>query len=237
MMIALDTTTIGTWPFAERNKMQIIDLTHSIENGMPHFNAPWHSQTTLEQMGSIDNVGRNTTNLNIGSHCGTHIDAPAHFIEGGRTIDEIKLSELMGPVSIFDFSFLQENECITLDMLKNIKLSEKVIFYFNWAKYFKTDKFYKNYPYFSDEAADYLVECKVKLIGMDTPSPDDSRIKMGSEDDSKIHKKFLNKNIILIEYLNNLAGIQNFNDWNLIAFPLKLKKCDGSSARVCIYKG
>lgn len=216
--------------------MQIFDLTHSIENDMPCFNAPWHNQTSLRQMGKIDKVGRCTTNINIGSHCGTHIDAPAHFIKKGRTIDEIELSELMGNVSIFDFSKLKENECITVDMLKKLKLSEKVIFYFNWAKYFKTDKFYKNYPYFSDEAGDYIIEQNVKLIGIDTPSPDDSRIKMGSAEDSKIHKKFLSNNIILIEYLNNLDKIDEFTNWKLIAFPLKLKNCDGSSARVCIYK-
>lgn len=217
--------------------MQVIDLTHSIQNDMPHFNAEWHCSTELKQMGKIENVGRNTTRVTIGSHCGTHIDAPAHFIKNGRTIDEIELSELIGKVSIFDFSDLKENECVTVEMLKKLKITEKIIFSFGWEKNFKTDKFYKNYPYFSDEAADYLIHNHVNLIGMDTPSPDDSRIKMGSAEDSKIHKKFLSNNIILIEYLNNLDKIDDFSDWNLIAFPLKLKSCDGSSARVCIYKG
>lgn len=217
--------------------MQIIDLTHSIENNMPHFGAAWHCATSLEQMGKIESVGRNTTKVTVGSHCGTHIDAPAHFIKNGRTIDEIELLELIGKVSIFDFSHLEENECINIDMVKELKITEKVIFNFGWAKNFKTDKFYKNYPYFSDEAADYLIQNRVKLIGMDTPSPDDSRIKLGSDEDSKIHKKFLSNGIILVEYLNNLDKIKDFNGWNLIAFPLKLKNGDGSSARVCIYKG
>lgn len=217
--------------------MQVIDLTHLIESDMPHFGAAWHCATSLEQMGEIEKVGRNTTKIMFGSHCGTHMDAPAHFIKGGKTIDEIELSELMGEVSIFDFSSLKENECITVEMLKAKKITDKIIFNFGWAKNFKTDKFYKNYPYFSDEAADYLVQKGVKLIGMDTPSPDDSKIKLGSLEDSRIHKKFLSNEIILVEYLNNLDKIKDFNGWNLVAFPLKLKNGDGSSARVCIYKG
>ncbi len=215
--------------------MQVIDLTHTIENDMSFFNAPWHCKTDLMQMGTIDKVGRNTTKLTFGSHCGTHMDAPAHFIKDGRTIDEISLEELIGKVNILDFSHLEENQCVTVEMLEKIDLSEKVIFNFGWTKNFNIDKFYKDYPYFSYEAADYLVEKCVKLIGMDTPSPDDSRIKLGSSEDSRIHKKFLSNNIILVEYLN-LDKVKDYNGWNLIAFPLKLKGCDGASARVCIYK-
>jgi arylformamidase len=218
-------------------KMIFIDLTHLIKNEMPCFKAEWHCKTSMQQMGSISNVGRNTTKLLFGSHCGTHIDAPAHFIKDGRTIDQIGLDELVGPVSIFDFSHLHNNEEITVKMLENLTITPKIIFYFNWAKYFHDQKsFYSNYPFISDEACDFLIEKKVRLIGMDTPSPDDSRIKLGSENDSKIHKKLLSANIILIEYLNNLDKLNDYSNWIISAMPLKLENCDGSPARVCLFK-
>lgn len=218
--------------------MQIIDLTHEIKEDMPCFGAAWHCPFTIEQMGTVDTVGRNTSKITIGSHCGTHIDSPRHFIKNGRTIDKIDLEELVGDVSIYDFTNLKENDCITVEMLKKLKITERVIFNFNWADKFydSAQKFYNNYPYFSDDSADYLIQNGVKLVGMDTPSPDDSRIKLGSIEDSKIHKKFLSNNIILIEYLNNLNSIKDLNNWKIVAMPLKLKNCDGSSARVCIIK-
>ena len=218
--------------------MEIIDLTHEISEEMPCFGAKWHNPVKLERMGTIDSVGRNTTKITIGSHCGTHIDSPNHFIKEGRTIDKISLNELIGDVSIYDFSFLKENDSLTTEMLKNLTITEKVIFNFNWAHnfYISKEKFYHNYPYFSDEAVNYLIEKGVKLVGMDTPSPDDSRIKLGSLEDSKAHKKFLSNGIILIEYLNNLNLVKDKEGWKVFAFPMKIKNCDGASARVCLFK-
>lgn len=215
--------------------MEVIDLTHEIKESMPCFGAKWHCKANIEQMGKIIEVGRNTKKLSFGSHCGTHIDSPNHFIENGKTIDKIALETLVGDVQIFDFSGLRENETVDAVSLEGKIRYKKVIFYFNWAKHFKDERFYKNYPFFSDDAARYLINQGVKLIGMDTPSPDDSRIKPGSSEDSKIHKMFLENEVILMEYLN-IPRLKSFNGWKLIAMPLKIKDCDGSPARICIYK-
>ena len=217
--------------------MIFIDLTHIIHNNMPRFGAYWHCDTQIEPMGKVVSEGRNTSKLTFGSHAGTHMDSPRHFLDEGRTIDQIDVSELIGPVKIVDFSFLGKNECVTLEMIRKIELAEKMIFRFDWSKVWEKGDFYHEYPYFSDEAADYIVNSqKVKFIGMDTPSPDDSRITSGSPEDSKIHKKFLRAGIILVEYLNNLDKIEDLDGWTLAALPLKLENCDGSPIRAVIYK-
>ena len=215
--------------------MEVIDLTHEIKELMPRFGAKWHCKTVIEQMGKIKEVGRNTKKLTFGSHCGTHIDSPNHFTENGETIDKIGLETFIGDVQIFDFSDLRENETVYTASLNGKIKCKKVIFYFNWAKHFKDEKFYKNYPFFSDDAAQYLIDRGVKLVGMDTPSPDDSRIRPGSREDSKVHKMFLKNKVILMEYLN-IPKLNSFDGWKLIAMPLKIKDCDGSPARICIYK-
>jgi arylformamidase len=120
-------------------------------------------------------------------------------------------------------------------MLRTIRLSTKIIFFFNWARYFNTSKFYKEYPYLTEDAANFLIKAGIQLIGMDTPSPDDSRTKIGSPEDSKIHKILLKNNVILIEYLN-IPKLDIFSGWNLVALPLKIKSCDGSPARIFIYR-
>lgn len=221
--------------------MEIIDLTYTIEEGMTTFSSHWHPIVEITQIGRHGFEGRETKKIVLGTHTGTHMDAPLHFIEGGNSIDNIPLSKLIGPVSIFDFSHLGENEAVTKEMLLDKKITERIIFKFGWGKHWGTSKYYNDYPYISAEAAKYLVDKGMKLIGLDTASPDDSRIKLeksnlGSDKDSPIHKIFLNGEVILVEYLANLEKINNFDGWDLIVLPIKIKNGDGAPIRACIYK-
>lgn len=220
---------------------QYIDLSHPIEEGMITFNAPWHPTVLIEQMGRIDEVGRESRKISFGSHTGTHIDAPLHFFKEGKSIDSIPLDRLIGKVILVDFSHLKENEQVTKAMLEPFEIGEKAIFLFGRGKFWGEKKFYEDYPFFSMEAAEYLVSRGVKLIGYDTPSPDDSHIELsgenlGSDRDSPIHKLFLKNDIVLLEYVANLEKVEDLNGWSIIALPLRIKGCDGSPARVCIYK-
>ena len=93
-----------------------------------------------------------------------------------------------------------------------------------------------NYPYFTKEAAEFLVSKNVEMIALDTPSPDSSHTKIGSTDDSQIHKIFLKNDILLVEYLANLEKITDYHNWNIAVCPLKITGADGSPARVFIFK-
>lgn len=220
---------------------KIIDLTYDIEEGMTTFDSNWHPKVSITQIGRLNFEGRETRKITCGSHTGTHIDAPLHFINNGVSIEKISLNKLIGDVSIIDFSNLKKNDVVTADMLKKYSLKKKILFNFGWGKYWNCKKFYKDYPFFSIDAANYLVDFELDLIGMDTPSPDDSRIQLdgdmlGSSSDSPIHKIFLNNGIILLEYVANLDSIINLNNWNIVVMPLKIKGSDGAPARVCVYK-
>ena len=104
---------------------QIIDLTYDIEEGMTTFNAPWHPTVSIKQMGRIGMEGRETRKLSLGTHTGTHVDAPLHFIKNGTSIDKIPLSKLIGDITIIDYSSLEENKQITKEMLEKNKISKK----------------------------------------------------------------------------------------------------------------
>jgi arylformamidase len=212
----------------------IIDLTLPIEDKMPTFQASWHTKVSVSQLGYIQTVGRETRELSLGSHTGTHIDAPLHFFSGGSSVDTIPLSALTGSVSIIDFSCLRKNQAITAEILKGIEITEKMIFYYNWSRYWKTDQYYRDYPFLTVESSQYLISEGVTLLGMDTPSPDDSRIALGSKDDSMVHKAFLSHGVVLVEYLANLDSLPDFKGWDIIALPMKIKGCDGAPARVCV---
>lgn len=109
--------------------MKIIDLTYDLENNMITYNAPWHPKFLIEQLARINKEGRETRRVTFGTHTGTHIDAPRHFIENGGTVENISISKLIGPVQIVDFSYLKEEEPVTLDMIKLLKISKKMISY------------------------------------------------------------------------------------------------------------
>lgn len=220
---------------------KIIDLSYPIEEGMLTFDAPWHPSVSIEQLGRHDVEGRETRKISFGTHTGTHLDAPLHFIKKGKSIDEILLDRLIGEVTIVDYSKLKDNEPVTKEMLSKFKIAKKMLFKFGWGRHWGSKEYYANYPFFEAEAAKYLVSKKVELIAMDTPSPDDGRIKLnkdnlGSDRDSPVHKIFLSNEILLVEYLANTEKINDYFGWNIMVIPLKIKGADGSPARVCILK-
>lgn len=217
-------------------KMRVIDLTYSLEEGMTTFAAPWHPLVQINQLGRHGFEGRETRKISMGTHTGTHVDAPLHFISGGKTIDMLPLEKLVGEVSILDFSHLEENQAVTREMLLDRKIGPRTIVRFGWGKHWGSKKYYAGYPYFSPEAAAYLVEQGVELLGMDTPSPDDSRAKLGGDaQDSPMHKYFLGHEVILMEYLANLEEADENTSWCVAALPLKIRGGDGAPARVCLF--
>jgi len=236
-MIVLALIITGICWFVKRkdnNQVNIVDLTHKIHNGMISFDAPWHISTKIRDQGAIEEVGRNTKSIEFGSHAGTHIDAALHFVKGGQSIDQLPLEKLIGPVTIVDFSHLSYDGCVGLSDVKNLRVSRRMIFRFGWAQYWNTPRFYRDWPYFSQEAAHYLVDSGLQVLGLDTPSPDNSKTPLLSEEDSVIHKIFLSSGVTLIEYLGNLERVDMTKQWILCAMPLPIQNGDGSPCRVCL---
>jgi arylformamidase len=220
---------------------KIFDLTYEIHEGMLTFNAFWHSKVLIKQMGRHETVGRETRKIVLGTHTGTHVDASLHFISGGRATEQIPPEKLIGSVTIIDFSYLKKNAAVSREMLKKIKITKRMLFKFGWGKHWNTKKFYNGYPFFTVEAAKYLIKNKVEMVAIDTPSPDDSRIKLvggnlGSDRDSPVHKLFLKAGVILVEYIANLNKLSDRRHWNIVVAPLKIRGADGSPARVYLFK-
>jgi arylformamidase len=219
---------------------KIVDLSYEMQEGIITF-AYWHPPFLIKKIGRHEVEGRETKLISFGSHSGTHLDAPLHFIKNGKTIPDIPLKKLIGEVTFVDFTNLKENESVTEKMLKNTEITKRMIFKFGWGKYWNQKKFYNGYPFFTKEAAKYLVDKKVELVAMDSPSPDDSRIKltkeiMGTNIDSPVHKIFLKAGVVLVEYLANLDTVTDYNGWTIVATPLKIKNGDGCPVRACIFK-
>ncbi len=219
--------------FKKSRRMKIVDLSLPIEEGMMTFPTHWHPVVEVTILGRHGIEGRETRKIVLGTHVGTHADAPRHFIANGATIDEVLLDVLIGPATIADFTGcgpLHEIDVADLKQRLGDNPPTRLILRTGWTEYFGDMKFYNEYPFLAETAAQWLAEKGVRLIAMDTPSPDNPAHSRGSQKDSPNHKVLLGAGIVLVEYVANLKALAG-TEVDLIVMPLKLKGCDGSPAR------
>ena len=212
----------------------IVDLTHPIADGMQTFPVPWHPRVMFQTLGRFSVEGRRTTQVTIGTHTGTHVDAPSHFIEGGATITDLALQTFLGPASLIDLSGLEAGTRVTADHLAAATaatppLRPRVFITYDWAKRFGTSSFYRNNPFLTEGAAQWLVDSGVILLGYDTAMPDSPDDDASSDCDSPMHKFFLSRGIPLVEYVANLKGLPP--TFEVSVLPLALVGLDGSPVR------
>ena len=220
----------------------IIDLTHKITNDMPIM--PFQKAPTIETI--IDySQGALVRRFSIDEHEGTHIDAPAHFIAGGLTVDRLNIKSLFSHAYILDVREEIKKDCdykLSVENLEsfegnnNLSINGGVILMWtgwsaNWRNhgaYFGIDDSgATHFPGFSREVVELLVEEKgVVGIGIDGPSVDS-----GTDKGYSVHSYVLSKGLFQMENLTNLEQIGNPLTQLMIA-PMHLFEGSGAPARV-----
>ena len=213
--------------------MKIIDLSLTIDNECMTCGTPWHEKVKIERLGKLEEVGRNTSRFVLGSHSATHMDAPLHFINGKHGIEGLNLDTCIGEITCVDMRKKKAGDVVTKEDLSGIKVTRRMLFVFAWYKKWKSNEYYKGFPYFSQDAIQYLLSGGMELIALDTPSPDDGSA-IQEMDDSPNHKAMLAKDVIIVEYLTNTEEIDFSKRHEIIALPLKINGADGSPARVIL---
>jgi arylformamidase len=213
--------------------MRIVDLTIEMENGMPKFPAPWQPDVRIEPTATHDKEARSVMKISFSTHSGTHIDAPFHFIEEGKTIDEIDLSKFIRKALVINLSKSESDRAIDVKDLETFETqiihADGLIFNTGWCKKWGTDEYFLNSPYFTVEAAKWLIERQVDFLGIDFPTVDDPQSAKPGEK-LPVHVILLESEVLIIENLTNLDELRN-DEVKVIALPLKLKG-DGAPVRV-----
>ena len=203
---------------------RLLDLTHVIEPEMSVF--PGDPVPQAETLATCEKDGYRLTKLTVGSHCGTHADAPAHVFPDGRTLDQFSAEFFMGSATVVD---CRDVSVITMDALQKAPYLTEADFLFfmtGWSKYWGTPQYVSGYPVLSDEAADFIARIDCKGVGFDTLGPD-------APDDVtlKNHRKLMaSGHRILIENLN-LVGECPGGFFHFAAFPLHWKNADAAPVR------
>lgn len=162
-----------------------IDLTQTISPDAPTWegNCGFSHDILLDYSSCTTPVKFRVQKINIVARIGTHIDAPAHCISGGRTIDKLGLEELIVPCVLIDVSRqVNESYLVTLDDIiafeqshGHIETGCLVIIRTGWDQFWDQPEKYRNnlvFPSITSEAAEYLLQMGIVGLGIDTLSPD-----------------------------------------------------------------
>lgn len=202
----------------------LIDLSHVIENGLITYKglpAPiicdylsrenskqFYEEGTEFQIGKIEMV----------SNTGTYVDCPFHRFENGKDLSEIALdrfAELDGIVIRVPFTDTLE---ITEGHFKNHEIKNRaVLVHTGWDKHWNTENYYENHPYLTKGAAEYLKDCGVLLVGIDSHNIDNTL-----EKSRPVHTTLLGAEILIVEHLCNLFSLPD-DGFIFNAIPPKFK--------------
>jgi len=200
--------------------MRIVDVSREIFDGMPCFPGdPPFSCRPLSVLDENDPESCATSSLSLTSHTGTHLDAPAHFIPGGETVDRVPLEILCGPARVIDLT--DRAPSISEKALAACGLDgvERLII--------KTGS---GDAHLTLDGARYLKRTsRVRLVGIDSLS-----IEAQASPGHPVHKALLggDEPIYIIEGLDLTAA--QAGDYRLVCLPLKTRGLDGAPARVIL---
>ncbi|HXI24176.1 MAG TPA: cyclase family protein [Pyrinomonadaceae bacterium] len=208
--------------------MAIYDVTVPIRSGMPIYEGdPPVKIEAASSLASGDSA--NVSFLHFGAHTGTHVDAPAHFIEGAAKIDSLPLDVLIGPARVIHVP--EDRTEIDSEFLSSGELEDvqRIIFRTRNSNFWNGEGFRKDFTHLLPEAAELLVNRGVKLVGIDYLS-----IEKFHSGHHRTHIALLSRAVVIVEGLN-LSGVPA-GDYELICLPLKIAEGagDGAPARVVL---
>lgn len=209
--------------------MKIIDISQMLDEPMAlypsliKFNRRW-----LRHYSMGDNVS--VSAITMACHCGSHIDAPYHYYQVGKRINEIDLELFYGSAMVIEIP--DDADRINIDLVEKYdNLEKRVLFKTSNSKIrYKEKQFREDYVYVTDEVAQYLVEKGVRLVGIDYVSIDGKK-----EITKPVHKILLENNVLILEGLDLINVVEG--KYLLVCFPIKIKDAEGSPCRaVLIYE-
>ncbi len=198
--------------------MKLFDVTQGIRSGMPVY--PGDPEVAIERVLSVAaGAPANVSLLRLGSHTGTHVDAPVHLREGAPGTDELPLEILIGPARLYEVACRGPIDVSELGGL-GLGACPRVLLKVGSTPKGKADGL-------TTAAARFLVRAGIRLIGLEGESVD-----AGSSTDLPAHRILLDAGVIIVEGLDLSAVPPGMYD--LMCLPLKIQGCDGSPARVVL---
>jgi arylformamidase len=209
---------------AQPEGKQLVDLSHTIEHGLITYKglpAPIicdylsreeskkiYAEGTQFQIGKIEMV----------TNTGTYLDCPFHRYEHGKDLSEVGVENLADLEGIVIRADHKQVQAIDASFFRNKELRGRaVLVHTGWDQYWNTEQYFEPHPFLTEDAAQYLLDCDVKLVGIDSVNIDDTR-----GNSRPVHSLLLGAEILIVEHLCNLAQVPD-EGFTFSALPPKFK--------------
>ena len=205
--------------------MPLLDVSLPLDARLPIWPSnPSFDLTPVKQIaaGASSNVSR----LTLGTHTGTHIDAPRHMIDGAPTLDQVSLDALIGPGRVVAVDAERAIEARHVDG-HALQGSTRILFKTRNSTFWGTPQFRSDFVFLTEEAARMLVDAGVRLVGIDYLSVEEYR-KPGAP----AHKALLSSGVVIVEGLD-LSSAEP-GPYEVICLPIHVMGADGAPARVIL---
>ncbi len=211
-----------------KSNPRLIDLSHPLEHGQLNF--PSDPKISITTHSTTSSIGYNLAQISMSTHQGTHLDAPFHFYDNGKTLDQMELGRFFGPATLVDLApggALAPKTPLTVEMFApheaKFQPGARVVYRTGWDRKFGRPEFFTDYPTLTLDAARWMAARQIGLLGMDTPTP--------STDWKECHWILLEAGveIVIVEGLTHLEELPE--EFTFIGFPLNIKGRDGSPIR------
>lgn len=206
--------------------MRIHDVSLRISPEMLTW--PTDPGVSIERVKHLDTDGSNVSEIRFGSHTGTHVDPPLHFLADGAPVDELTWAQLIGPCRVVD---LRDADRIGPEELDRLPLAgvERMLFRTRnseiWSE--RSPAYPDSYVAVTPEGADWIAGRGMRLVGTDFLS-----IERADAAEHPVHRTLLSAGVVIVEGLD-LSRIEP-GDYELWCLPLRIRGGDGAPARVVL---
>jgi arylformamidase len=205
---------------------QLFDISVPVMNGGVVY--PGNPEIHIERQQDMARGGSsNVSLLSIGSHTGTHVDAPLHMIPEGAGVDALPLDALIGPALLVGFD--DDVMAVTEAFLRSMPIAghERVLLKTRNSRFIRERDFHRDYTYLAPDGAEYLVSLGVRLVGIDYLS-----IEQFHSGHHRTHTTLLSRGVVIVEGLDLSAPPPGTYD--LYCLPIQLGGIDGAPARAVL---
>jgi arylformamidase len=209
---------------------RVHDLSAALESHMPVW--PTSPLPVIEPIGIIARDGYAVERVSCLTHTGTHVDAPYHFLEDGRTIDQIPPADLVGKGALLDLRSEIHGPVLPRAALEAHWPKgwepEIVLLETGWsALRSPTKRYLYDFPGIDPAAAAWLVERRVKGVGIDSLGIDPF-----SNAQFEAHKVLLRKGIWIAEAMDHLDELREGVPYTVVVAPLRIRGASGAMSRI-----
>jgi arylformamidase len=205
---------------------RLVDVSVPLQPGLATY--PGNPEFELQPIKRVAAGGSsNVSRLIMGTHTGTHVDAPRHFFDDAAGVEALALDLLIGRARVIDLPLrggITESHLAEAGLREDLRILLRTP---NSALWNSADGFYQDYTYLTEQGAKYLVEQGVKVVGVDYLS-----VEQFKKPGAPAHRALLGDNVVIIEGLN-LSDAEP-GPYEMYCLPLRVTGADGAPARVVL---